>query len=54
MTRHLSTHINYTYVFNASFEDQSLANPQGICRYNPGSGFAPIAIAESNPSHSLR
>jgi hypothetical protein len=24
MTRHLSTHINYTYVFNASFEEQSI------------------------------
>jgi hypothetical protein len=34
---------------------RQLANPipQGICRYNPGSGFAPIAIAGSNPSHSL-
>jgi hypothetical protein len=30
------------------------ANPQRICRYNPGSGFAPIAVAGSNPSHSLR
>jgi GAF domain-containing protein len=33
---------------------RQLTNPQGICRYNPGSGFAPIAIAGSNPSHSLR
>jgi hypothetical protein len=33
---------------------KTLANPQGICRYNPGSAFAPIAIAGSNPSYSLR
>jgi hypothetical protein len=24
MTRHLSTHVNYIFVFNASFEEQSI------------------------------
>jgi hypothetical protein len=39
--------------YKADFKTTCQSHSPGICRYNPGSGFAPIALAGLNPSHAL-